>query len=219
MRWSPPHTKDCRSGVCGSRIACLLLRRSLRLGPGRQGKEITSGRRDARGLTFSVVIPARGYATQGVRTRETELATRSLRLRDDARAASPSSPVVCRIVGAPPLCAPARVLPGRTLLEGECRVGSRASPQLQSTPLFGWRWAAGVPVPVPLNGRDPSGCCWRSAEQPQLTPLPRLLRQPLLQQPQQQPRGDSENRQPMPAGLVQLRQLLRQEPLIAHTSC
>jgi hypothetical protein len=40
-----------RSGVCGSRIACL--------GPGRKGLEITSGRRDARGLTFSVVIPAR----------------------------------------------------------------------------------------------------------------------------------------------------------------
>jgi hypothetical protein len=39
------------SGVCGSRVACL--------GPGREGKEITSGRRDARGLTFSVVIPAR----------------------------------------------------------------------------------------------------------------------------------------------------------------
>ena len=160
-----------------------------------------------------------GTAARGVNTRESELAYRSLRLRDDARAASLSSPVVCRILGAPPLYAPARVLPGGILLAGECRVGSRASPQLQSTPLFGWRWAAGVPVPVPLNGRDPPGCCWRSAEQPQLTPLPRLLRQPLLQQPQQQPRGDSENRQPMPAGLVQLRQLLRQEPLIAHTSC
>ncbi len=39
------------SGVCGSRIACL--------GPGRKGMEITSGRRDARGLTFSLVIPDR----------------------------------------------------------------------------------------------------------------------------------------------------------------
>ena len=52
-----------------SRIACLLLRRSLRLGPGREGKEITSGRRDAQGLTFSVVIPARvlqpGVSTRG----------------------------------------------------------------------------------------------------------------------------------------------------------
>ena len=61
--------------------------------------------------------PDPGYAARGVNTRGTELAYRSLRLRDDARAASPSSPCVCRIVGAPPLCAPARVIPGRTLLE------------------------------------------------------------------------------------------------------
>ena len=61
--------------------------------------------------------PDPGYAARGVNTRGTELAYRSLRLRDDARAASPSSPCVCRIVGAPPLCAPARVFPGRTLLE------------------------------------------------------------------------------------------------------
>ena len=49
------------SGVCGSRRTCL--------GPGRQGQGITSGRRDARGLTFSVVIPARvlqpGVSTRG----------------------------------------------------------------------------------------------------------------------------------------------------------
>jgi hypothetical protein len=49
------------SGVCGSRVACL--------GPGRKGMEITSGRRDAQGLTFSVVIPARvmqpGVSTRG----------------------------------------------------------------------------------------------------------------------------------------------------------
>ena len=61
MRRPPPHTKDCRSGVCGSRMTCL--------GPGREGKEITSGRRDAQGLTFSVVIPARvlqpGVSTRG----------------------------------------------------------------------------------------------------------------------------------------------------------
>jgi hypothetical protein len=37
----------------------------------------------------------------------------------------------------------------------------------------------------------------------------------LAQQPEQRPRGDPENRQLLPAGLVQLRQLLRQEPLIA----
>ncbi len=51
MRRSPPHTKDCRSGVCGSRMTCL--------GPGREGMGITSLGRDAQGLTFSVVIPAR----------------------------------------------------------------------------------------------------------------------------------------------------------------
>jgi hypothetical protein len=49
--------EGCRSGVCGSRIACL--------GPGREGREITSGRRDARGLTFSVVIPARAMQPGG----------------------------------------------------------------------------------------------------------------------------------------------------------
>ena len=49
------------SGVCGSRVACL--------GPGRKGMEITFGRRDAQGLTFSVVISARvmqpGVSTRG----------------------------------------------------------------------------------------------------------------------------------------------------------
>ena len=95
--------------------------------------------------------PGPGTAARGFNTREAELAYRSLLLRDDARAASPSSPVVCRIVGAPPLCAPARVLPGRTLVEGEGRVGSRASPQVQSTPFFSWLWPAGVPVPVPAE--------------------------------------------------------------------
>ena len=99
--------------------------------------------------------PDPGYAARGVNTRGTELAYRSVQLRGDARAASPRSPVVCRIVGAPPLCAPARVIPGRTLWEGEGRVGSRASSQLQSTPLFSWRWPAGVPVPIPGK---PSQC-------------------------------------------------------------
>ena len=92
-----------------------------------------------------------GYAARDLRTRESEVAYGSLRLRDGVLAAPSSSPVVCRIVGAPPLCAPARVIPGRTLLEGGTWVGSRASPQVQSTPLFEWRWPAGVPVPVPLE--------------------------------------------------------------------
>ena len=39
------------SGVSGSRMTCL--------GPRRKGREITPGRRGARGLTCSVVIPAR----------------------------------------------------------------------------------------------------------------------------------------------------------------
>jgi len=114
---------------------------------GRKGDHVWEKR--CSGLDLLGCDPGSGCATQDVRTRETELAYRSLRLRDDARAASPSSPVVCRIVGAPPLCPPARVLPGRTLVEGEGRVGSRASPQVQSTPLFRWWLPAGVPVPVP----------------------------------------------------------------------
>ena len=105
--------------------------------------------------------PGSGYAARGFKRRGTELAYRSLQLRDEARAASSRSLVVCRIVGAPPLCAPARVIPGRTLWEGEGRVGSRASPQLQSTPLFrGW-WPVGVPVPVPPESsqRNASQAC------------------------------------------------------------
>jgi hypothetical protein len=116
---------------------------------GRNGDHV-SGKRCSR-LDLLGCDPGSGTAARGFNTLETELAYRSLPLRDDARAASPSSPCVCRIVGAPPLCAPAPVFPGRTLVEGEGRVGSRASPQVQSTPLFSWRWAAGVPVPVPAE--------------------------------------------------------------------
>jgi hypothetical protein len=78
------------------------------------------------------------------------MACGSLQLRDGVRAAPSRSLVVCRIVGAPPLCAPARVIPGRTLLEGEGRVGSRASPQLQRTPLL-TLWRVGA-VPLPVQG-------------------------------------------------------------------
>ncbi len=109
------------------------------------------------GLDLLGCDPGSGYAARGFNTQETELASRSLLLRDDVRAASPNSPVVCRIVGAPPLCAPARVLPGWTLVEGEGRVGSRAStqlPQVKSTHLFSWRWPAGVPVSVPTETPD-----------------------------------------------------------------
>jgi hypothetical protein len=141
LRRSPPHTKGCLSGVCG------FTRRLSGAWQGRKGDHVWEKR--CSGLDLLGCDPGSGYAARDLRTRETELAYRSLQLRDDARAASSSSPVVCRIVGAPPLCAPARVIPGRTLLEGEGRVGSQASPQLQSTPLFGWRWPAGVPLPVP----------------------------------------------------------------------
>jgi hypothetical protein len=101
------------------------------------------------GLDLLGCDPGSGYAARDFNTRETELAYRSLPLRDGVRAAPSSSPVVCRIVGAPPLCAPARVIPGRTLWEGEGRVGSRASPQLQSTPSGRWWRLLGGPVPVP----------------------------------------------------------------------
>ena len=116
---------------------------------GRKGDHVWEKR--CSGLDLIGCDHSSGTAARGFNTRETELASRSLLLRDDARAASPSSPVLCRIVGAPPLCAPARVFPGRTLLEGKGRVGSRASPQVQSTPFFRWRWPAGVPLPVPAD--------------------------------------------------------------------
>lgn len=123
---------------------------------GRNGDHVSGMR--CSGLDLLGCGPGSGTAARGLNTRETELASRSLRLRDDARAASPSSPCVCRIVGAPPLCAPAQVIPGRTLLEGEGRVGSRASPQLQITPSGPcWR-VAGVPVPVPVRGQSGQAC-------------------------------------------------------------
>ena len=100
------------------------------------------------GLDLLGCDPGSGYAARGVNTRETELAYCSVRLRADVHAAPASSREWVYPI-APPLCAPARVIPGRTLLEGEGRVGSRASPQVQSTPFFRWRWPAGVPVPVP----------------------------------------------------------------------
>ncbi len=126
---------------------------------GRNGDHVWEKR--CSGLDLLGCDPGPGYAARGVHTRETELAYRSLPLRDDARAAPPSSPVVCRIVVAPPLCAPARVVPGRTLVDGEGRVGSQASPQFQSTPLWGWRWLVAVPVSVP--GKNQSVQCFLGA--------------------------------------------------------
>jgi hypothetical protein len=163
-----PNEKAPRGGRLCTSCGGSLLTRGLPVGclwftndlswawQGRDGDHVREKR--CSGLDLLGCGPGSGYAARGVNTRETELASRSLLLRDDARAASPSSPFVCRIVGAPPLCAPARVLPSRTLMEGEGRVGSRASPQLQSTPLFSWRWPAGVPVPVP--GKTQSAQCF-----------------------------------------------------------
>jgi len=94
-----------------------------------------------------------GYAARDFKTRETGVAYDSLRLRDGVRATPSSSPLVCRIVGAPPLGAPARVFPGRTLWEGEGRVGSRTSPQLQITPFVPGLEPAWVPVPVPAESQ------------------------------------------------------------------
>ncbi len=113
---------------------------------GRNGDHV-SGKRCS-GLDLLGCDPSSGTAVRGFNTGETELAYRSLLLRDGIRAVPSSSPFVCRIVGAPPLCAPARVLPGRTLVEGEGRVGSRASPQLQITPSDHWWLAIEVPVPA-----------------------------------------------------------------------
>ena len=102
------------------------------------------------GLDLLGCDPDPGYAARGGSTRKSEVAYGSLQLRADVHAASASSlELACPI--APPLCAPARVIPGRTLVEGEGRVGYRASPQLQSTPLFRRRWHSAVPIPVPLE--------------------------------------------------------------------
>ena len=132
--------QDCRSGVCG-------YMRRLSGAWQTRNRDYVSEKRCSR-LGLIGCDPDSGYAAQDLRTRETELAYGSLLLRVGVRATPSSSPVVCRIVSAPPLRAPARVTPGRTLVEGEGRVGSRASPQLQSTPLFKRWWVLGVPVPV-----------------------------------------------------------------------
>ncbi len=121
------------------------------LGPGRKGKEITSGRRDAQGLTFSVVIPARvlqpGVSTCGIQNWR-------IALCGDGMAFAPCHRIDSDETLAPPLGAPARVIPGRTLVEGEGRVGYRASPQVQSTPLFRRQWLSAVPIPVPQEPKS-----------------------------------------------------------------
>ena len=103
-------------------------------------------------MTFSAVIPARvmqpEVSTRGKQNWRIALSCYgmafALRHRVHLAVGQPLQSL------APPLCAPARVIPGRTLLEGEGRVGSRASPQLQITPNGQWWWAFEVPVAVPL---------------------------------------------------------------------
>lgn len=129
-----------------------------------------------------------GYAAQDLRMLESELAYCSLRLRADVHAAPASSQDLdCPI--APPLCAPARVIPGRSLLEGEGRVGYRASPQLQNRPLFRRRWLSAVPIPVHPGPKSAQGFTGFSiaiaidvaaplAQQP-VQPLPKVASCPL----------------------------------------
>ena len=114
MRRSPPHTKDCRSGVCGSRMTCL--------GPGREGMGITSLGRDARGLTFSAVIPARvmqpEVSTRGKQNWRIALCCYGMTLAPRHRVHR-----LCVASLAHLRCAHRLgVFPGRTLLEGEGRV-------------------------------------------------------------------------------------------------
>ena len=152
MRRSPPHIRSAGRVSGGSQMTCL--------GPGRKGIGITFGRRDARGLTFSVVIQTRvmqpGEVKGGKHNWRIALCGCGMTLALHHRVHSDETL-------APPLCAQARGIPGRTLLEGEGRIGYRASPQLQSRPLFRRRWLSAVPVPVLLGSLSPvtGWCCSR----------------------------------------------------------
>ena len=108
--------------------------------------EITSGRRDAQGLTFSVVIQTRVMQPWDVMGGKQ---SSRIALCGCGMAFAPCHRIHSDETFAPPLRAPARVTPGRTLVEGEGRVGSRASPQLQSTPYVRRWWIGGVPIAVP----------------------------------------------------------------------
>ncbi|MEY4808584.1 MAG: hypothetical protein RLZZ206_2973 [Cyanobacteriota bacterium] len=94
---------------------------------------ITFGRRDARGLTFSVVIQIRvmqpGDVMGGRQNWRIALCCYGMTLSLRHRVHSDET-------FAPPLRTPGRV-------------GYRASPQLQSTPSVRRRWLAGVPIAVP----------------------------------------------------------------------
>jgi hypothetical protein len=142
------------SGVCFLRIACLLLRRSLRLGPGRYGMEITSLGRDARGLTFSVVIPARvmqpEVSTRGKQNWRLALCCYGMTFAPRHRVHR-----MC-VASLAHLCNAHRLGCSLAGLWWRVRVGLApgASHQVQNTPLCSWRWPAGVPVSVPTETPD-----------------------------------------------------------------
>jgi len=102
------------------------------------------------GLDLSSCDRGSGYAIRGISNRNIKSGVSFMRLRGDGRAASPSSLWGWRMSSAPPLCAPARVIPGRTLLE--VKAGSAPIPsltfKLNPLPLSGP--CPKVPVPVLL---------------------------------------------------------------------
>ena len=121
------------------------------------------GEKRCSGLDLLGCDPGSGYAARGVKWRELKLAYRSLRLRDDLRA-RPSSSLIKFTLGLSHL---GRTSAGRTG-SGDPWPDSLGGwgtgwlpglpPQLQITPLFRWRWPAGVPIPVPRpSGVVPSG--------------------------------------------------------------
>jgi hypothetical protein len=125
------------------------------LGPDREGKEITSGRRDAQGLTFSVVIPARVLqpegSTSGNQKWHMALSCYGMTLAPRHRVHW-SGFIQSHLHG----CTGSD-RPGRTVLEGESRVGYRASPQVQSTPSGPWWRLTEVPLPVPPELQSAQG--------------------------------------------------------------
>ena len=88
----------------------------------RKGNRV--GEKRCSGLDLLGCDSSSGYVARGVKWRELKLAYRSLQIRDGLRARPSSSPWVSHILGAPPLVAPARVIPGRTLW----RVGDGLAP-------------------------------------------------------------------------------------------
>jgi hypothetical protein len=117
----------------------------------RQGQRALQGHVSVQrcsGLDLNGCDPGPGYAARDVTQGAFAVAYRSSATGWRPRCAT-EDVVACGISGTPPACAPARVIPGRTLLEGEGRVGSRSSPQLQCTSLLLLQPVWAVPVPEP----------------------------------------------------------------------